>query len=291
MTFEKAVQEYLEHRIAEGYEPRSFGRIESAWVPIFGDRQLSDIQTEEITAAANRLTRERKWRDATRTNAIHELSGLMSWAIQHRFLEGNPCALAPRKTGDRLQNTRTLVPTKAKMLSILKYLRVEPRAHDLVVFACSTGLRFGKLVTLRPADVRTDSDDSVHVEIYDKNRKLHRAYLFGEAKEIAVRGAKATGTYLLPGPRGGRIREKWLRPVLRFACQQAGVKYSGRDLDGWSFHSTRRYFATNLINAGVPLEDVMAAGNWRSWAAVKRYAILGDNRKKAAFKTASKILE
>jgi len=288
MTFESAAQQYLEHRIAEGYSPRSFGRIRESWLPAFGQRDIGEIQTAEITAEANRLTRERKWRDATRTNAIHELSGLMSWAVQHRTIGVNPCALAPRKTGDRLQNTRTLVPTKNQMNSILKYLRIEPRAHDLVVFACSTGLRFGKLVALRPSDVRTDNDGSIHVEVYDKNRKLHRVYLYGEAKEIAI---KASGARLLPGPRGGRIREKWLRPVLRFACQQAGVKYSGRDLDGWSFHSTRRYFATNLINAGVPLEDVMAAGNWRSWAAVKRYAILGDTRKKAAFKTASKILE
>lgn len=205
-------------------------------------------------------------------------------------LDRNPCRRIPRKKGNALRNLRTFVPTAEQFQKLLASLATEPHVYEAVVVAASTGLRFSKVAGLRRSDLHEDSDGSWYVTTWDKNGELHAAPLFGQALDIVRARAGKPGTWLLTGPRDGQLRQKYVIARLKTACKASGIHYSGRDLDRFSFHSLRKYFATMLFNSGADIRTVQVCGNWKSISVVERYAKLSDRRKKAAFKTVAQPL-
>lgn len=186
-----------------------------------------------------------------------------------------------------LRDERRSVLTQEQLTRLLKVLKLVPALRNAVVLAVSTGLRLGKIANLE-RDLRQDTDGSWHLSLYDKNGDLHRAYLFGEAEEIARRAAANESTrYLISGPNGGKLRPKYVHGHLKHCCELAGIPYSGTDYDGFCFHRLRALFASNLLNSGLDIETVAKAGNWKSLVIVQRYAKLPDSRKNAAFKLAA----
>ena len=85
------------------------------------------------------------------------------------------------------------------------------------------------------------------------------------------------------------MRQKYMREHLIPAARMAGLEW-GRGKYQFSFHSLRRMFASHLLNSGASIEQVMEAGNWKSYDVVKRYAILNSKTKKASFAKMDKIL-
>jgi site-specific recombinase XerD len=61
-------------------------------------------------------------------------------------------------------------------------------------------------------------------------------------------------------------------------------------MDGFSFHSLRKFFATTLFNNGADIRTVQICGNWKSISVVERYAKLSDTRKKQAFQAVARIV-
>jgi integrase len=154
-------------------------------------------------------------------------------------------------------------------------------------------LRFGKIANLSPKDVHQDLDGIWFIEVEDKNGELFRTFCFGEVQEIILRWkalAEEKGyDVLIHGPNGGKMRQKYVRPYLMTACRAVGIPW-GRGRYQFTFHSTRRAFATYLLNSGVSIERVMEAGNWKSFASVQRYAKLSTASKKDALRSVEKLL-
>ncbi len=256
---------------------------------VFQDLPLNEITPENVTRWANKLASSRSWKPATRTAAVNVLSGLFSWAVKRNHATDNPCKLVPRKRGKALKNARRFVISRDQLRRLLDVLSLEPPVHNAVVIAAKTGLRFSKIAELRPTDLQQDVDDTWFLQVDDKNGDEHRVYLFGEALSVAVKAQKRGNQFLFAGPRGGQLRQKYVREHLIPACKMSKISY-GHGRDGFTFHSLRRAFASHLLSAGADIREVMTAGNWKSWESVARYAYLSDERKKDSFRKLDGVL-
>ena len=123
------------------------------------------------------------------------------------------------------------------------------------------------LITWPPTEVKADDPHTLPLE--------------GESLAIvraAMADARTWCPYLFHGPRCGAGR----RPSARYACvgdfknawaaamKQAGLPV-GRKAGGFTFHHTRNTAATDLRAAGLPVEDIMDIGGWKTTEMVRRY--------------------
>ena len=168
-------------------------------------------------------------------------------------------------------------------------LMPSPTYRLFVLFAASTGLRFGEMAALRWTDIDQDrravkvrrkvseSNRGVQTLELPKGRKRREAVypawlaplvaprvVEARAEEVAELAAAAeAGTVLtphatglmFPAPRGGWLRRpNFHRRVWRVAWRQAGWR------DGWTVHTLRHCAAVSLIyDLGIDLVDVSEA--------------------------------
>jgi integrase len=215
------------------------------------------------------LEQERNWSPATRTCALVVLSGFWGWCVKKGLAEVNICRYIPRVTGRALNNTRKRVLTSRELKNILHHLLLAPCVRDAVLMALHTGLRLGSITSLTPEHVHEDAH-GLFVEVLTKNKTETRCYLYGEARAIVERRKSASEKYIFSGPKGGVLRQKYIRKHLEAACRCAGVEY-GSSKWGFTFHSLRRCFATYLLEAGEDPGKVRKAGGWLSEQAFARY--------------------
>jgi len=80
----------------------------------------------------------------------------------------------------------------------------------------------------------------------------------------AVLRNQRVGKYLFMGPKGGRVKETYVLKCLR--ADQKDLKLPRGDL-----HSFRRFFATQMMRAGVDADTVRQWGGWKSLETMMRY--------------------
>jgi len=83
-------------------------------------------------------------------------------------------------------------------------------------------------------------------------------------KVEAVVRKQPVGGFLFTGPRGGKLKENFVLECLR---------RDQRDLDlpEGGLHGLRRFFATQMMRAGVDAETVRQWGGWKSLETMLRY--------------------
>ncbi len=281
--FERLRAAYIEHRQAQGCCLRSFHHLTSTW-KVLDQVSVADITTDDVLHWTNKFSKERKWSPQTKLHSINSLSSFFGWCIKRRYVTENPCVFVPRP---KVRNERRFVISKEQLATMMKLLPLHIR--DLVEVAAKTGLRFSNLANLEPRDLQQDEQDDYFLEMETKNGDLHRTYLYGTTLEIVRRRVAKNSDWLFSGSRGGQLTPKTVRRHLVPAAKAAGLKW-GRSRYGFTFHSLRRAFASHLLNSGESIEAVMAAGGWRSYEAVRRYAYLSDKRKKDSFRRMDGIL-
>jgi len=83
-------------------------------------------------------------------------------------------------------------------------------------------------------------------------------------KVEAVLRAQPIGEWAFLGPQGGRIKENYALLCLKADQSKIGVPECG-------LHGFRRFFATNMLRAGVDVETVRQWGGWKSLETMLRY--------------------
>ena len=128
-----------------------------------------------------------------------------------------------------------------------------------------SGMRIGELVNLRWLDADF-KEHVLHIRIRDdwkpKGRR-DRTVPMHPKVEAALSGQRI-GQYVFCGKRGGRLKETWCLSSLK--KDQDKLKMARGDLHGF-----RRFFATTMMKAGVPVETVRQWGGWQSLETMLRY--------------------
>ena len=174
-----------------------------------------------------------------------------------------------------------------KFLHIIEGAHVQERAMIMVLLR--TGMRIGELLNTKVADVHIKERK---IEIYEgeKNRLGRVVYLSDDAVIALRKWLKERNTWeeYLIYSRHGRsdtMSYSTARSIFHRYIMKAGLAHKG-----YSLHTLRHTFATELLNVGMRLECLQVLLGHYSIEETRRYARLTDKtREEEYFKAMSKI--
>ena len=281
--FELADADYLETRLRSGRREASYPALakEGCWVTAFGKRPVDRISSTDIERQLNEWQDKRSWSNASRNNALAQLSGFFTYALRKGWVQVHPAKEA-RVEKLAVHNARTRWLRRHELEQIKQH--AEPWLRNVIDFAVCTGLRFSTVCNLRRADFETDDQDNAFVVIErDKNGERVFKGIHGPIRrmiESRVAKTKFPADYLLPGPEGGNPHSS-IRRQLKKAVEDAGLIWGRCNPGGITFHTLRHTMASLAANQGLG-DRVQQMGNWKTRTMVGRYSHLADERLREA---------
>jgi len=172
---------------------------------------------------------------------------------------------------------------------VLKLLSVIDNTRDraIIMVLLRTGMRIGELLNTKMIDVHLRER---RIEIYEaeKNRMGRVVYLSDDAissLNIWLKERDPRKEYLIYGRARGRICYSTARSRVVKYFVKAGLSHKG-----YTVHTLRHTFATELLNAGMRLECLQVLLGHRCIEETRRYARLTDKtREEEYFRAMSKI--
>ena len=202
------------------------------------------------------------------------LSRFLDWCQDAGHIAANPCTLIARARRPKAPQSRShyLKPTELARLWEAADRLAEPVWRDFARFLIAVPCRRGEAARIDWSHLDLDAAEWRQPGHMTKNRDAHRLHLHRTGAGRAASGATATGGkgLVFPAP-----RVRWRVDTVQ------GSRLSGRGheaaqarcLNGWTWHDTRRSFATALGEAGVSETVADAVLNHRQSAT--RGGVLG----------------
>jgi len=142
---------------------------------------------------------------------------------------------------------------------------VRPWLREVVTMLAWTGMRIDELVNLKWQDVDLEKR-VINIRIRDDWRPKGKADrtvpMFPKVE--AIIGARPIGEHVIRGPQGGKLKQEFCLRALKADQRKLGLPV--RDLHGF-----RRFFATEMLHAGVDIDTVRQWGGWKSLETMLRY--------------------
>lgn len=282
------VEAYLRHLCRRNRKPRT---LESVWTSIVlflgmikdgGKTRLEDIAKGDMEA----FIEHEQDRGIKITTIRTKLVGVQAF-LRYMVEEG---IVTPDVFGRRIRLQlperlpRAMVPDDLRIfLSVIDDVR--DRAMILVLLR--TGMRIGELLNTRMVDVNIKER---HIEIYEgeKNRLGRVVYLSDDAvNALEAWFAERDRWKEYAFYAGGRRCMSYSTARCRFMRY---VEKADLGHKGYTVHTLRHTFATELLNAGMRLECLQVLLGHRSIEETRRYARLTDKtREEEYFKAMSRI--
>lgn len=173
-----------------------------------------------------------------------------------------------------------------KFLSVIK----GTRDRAMILILLRTGMRIGELLNTKVMDVHIKERK---IEIYEgeKNRLGRVVYLSADALSALRKWLKERDTweeYLIysPSEKADTMSYSTARLIFHKYIAKAGLAHKG-----YSLHTLRHTFATELLNAGMRLECLQVLLGHRSIEETGRYAQLTDKTREEEYFTAMSRIE
>ncbi len=162
------------------------------------------------------------------------------------------------------------------------------RDRALILILLHTGMRIGELLQLKITDIILP-ERKILLFIGEKNlhgRVVYYNHVAGEALKKWLAARDKNSDYLFYGYRWRKLSYAAARKILKKIIQKAGLEQNG-----YSLHSLRHTFATNMINAGLRLEVLQKLLGHLSIEMTLRYAKIADGTKEEAYFKAMAVIE
>lgn len=211
------------------------------------NRPVDEITDRDLFAYLATYKKQRKVSNVYLDGIRLVLSSFFGWLNNKGYIKNNPAAgLDPIKTEQRIK--KPLSDTDLEKLR--RKCRLE-RDLALVEFLYSTGVRVSELVSLNRQDINFDSMDVV---VYGKGAKERETYLTAASclhlrEYLNSRTDDNEALFVSLRSPHNRLTNKGIEDIVRRLGRRTGV-------DKVHPHRFRRTMATNLLNKGMPLEEV-----------------------------------
>ena len=283
------VEQYLRDQYRRGCRPNtlrnSFIAIESflLFLSKTGKIHLEEIVREDVGAYVEH-EQDRGLKASTVKTRVRILNAFLRFLIESDVIR--PEVLCKRmiiKVPDALP--RSMDPDDVKhLLCAVKEIR--DRAMILVLLR--TGMRIGELLNTLVSEVNLKERK---IEIYEaeKNRVGRVVYLSDDARDALkawFRKRERKNDYLFYGRGGNPLSYTATRKRFEICLETAGLSHKG-----YSLHSLRHTFATELLNAGMRLECLQQLLGHSSVEITRRYARLTDKTREEEYFRAMAIIE
>ena len=228
-----------------------------------------DMAAADLTDADVRTLLTVTGGNTTARKRFGALSRFLDWCQDAGHIQANPCALIARSRRPRAPQARAHYLTPAELARLwwaADGLRV-PVWRDFARFLIVVPCRRGEAARLDWSHLNLGTAEWRQPSHMTKNRDMHRLHLHTLALDVLhARHASTGGKGLVfPAPVSGGVLDTF-----------TSIKHSLADaaeLTGWTFHDTRRSFATALGEAGIPEVVADAVLNHRQSAT--RGGVLG----------------
>ena len=164
----------------------------------------------------------------------------------------------------------------------------KPRDRALILTLLRTGMRIGELLNTRMEDLNL-SEQKVQIIEAQKNRLGRVVYLSTDAVgalEDWIQRRKYRSEFIFYGQGVGPLSYEAARLAFRHCIQRAGLAYKG-----YTLHCLRHTYASELLNAGMPLQCLQELLGHHCVEMTRRYARLTDNTRREAYYKAMNIIE
>jgi integrase/recombinase XerD len=162
------------------------------------------------------------------------------------------------------------------------------RDRAMILLLLRTGMRIGELLTTRVIDGNME-EQKVLIYEGEKNQRGRAVYFSDDAKaalEAWIKERKQWYELIFYGLKG--------RPLSYQAARMMFIKYldkAGLSHKGYTLHCLRHTYATDLINARMPLECLEKLMGHSRLGVTRRYAMLTDKTREEEYFKAMAIIE
>ena len=217
----------------------------------FLGKRIEDITGMDLRYYYGVMREQRGIRMSTMQTRLHYLSSFWDFLTTEELVHGNPV----KKVGLLKLEKTIKKPYSAADMEALRTSCSTLRDRALVEFLYSTGVRVSELVALNVGDIEMGSQELI---VYGKGSKERKTYLTDSAKFYLRR-------YLQTRTAEDGINDRPLFVTLDNPHDRltvAGVQYMLRQLgrragvENVHPHRFRRTIATDLLNRGMPIEQV-----------------------------------
>lgn len=283
------VEQYLRDQYRRHCRPstiqHSYGTINSflSFLRNTGRTHLEEITRKDLEAFIE-YEQDRGLKASTVRTRLRILNAFLRFLIESDVIR--PEVLSKRmiiKVPDALP--RAMDPDDVKqLLFVIK----EVRDRAMILVLLRTGMRIGELLNTLVSEVNLKERK---IEIYEaeKNRVGRVVYLSDDAKDALKAWLKkrdSNKAFLFYAQ--GRERMSYSAARMRFkkCLNKASLSHKG-----YTLHSVRHTFATELLNAGMRLECLQQLLGHSSVEMTRRYARLTDKTREEEYFRAMAIIE
>jgi integrase/recombinase XerD len=164
----------------------------------------------------------------------------------------------------------------------------KPRERALILTLLRTGMRIGELLNTRMEDLNL-SERKVQIIEAEKNRVGRVVYLSSDAAgalEDWIQRRKYRSEFIFYGLGTGPLSYEAARLAFINCAGRAGLAHKG-----YTLHCLRHTYASELLNAGIPLQCLQELLGHNCVEMTRRYARLTDNTRREAYYKAMNIIE
>ena len=286
----KKVRDYLRRQLRHNCRPGTI-RCSGSTILLFleffkrsGGQDLGAIGPEHITAFVEH-EQDRGISPVSVDGRLKGLYAFLNFLVDHEVI----CAdVIKRKLRIKVPDAlpRAIDPEDVQqLLAVIK----KPRDRAMILALLRTGMRIGELLSTRVENLNL-REQSVQIIEAHKNRVGRMVYLSSDAVDALKKWMK-TRTYpskfIFYGYGAGSLCYEAARSMFKKYLEKAGLSYKG-----YTLHCLRHTFATDLLNARMPLECLRILLGHSSLEMTRIYARLSDKtREQEYFMAMEKILK
>lgn len=283
------VRDYLRRQLRHNCRPNTI-RASGATLLLFlaffkrsGGQHLATIGREHISG----FVEHEQDRGMASTSVDGRLKGLYAFlnflvsrdvigadVIKRKLRIRVPEALPKAIDPEDVQLLLTAVPTIRDRALILTLLR--------------TGMRIGELLNTRVEDLNL-REQRIQIVEAQKNRVGRVVYLSTDAVDALeqwMQARKYQCEFVFHGQGAGPLCYEAARARFRSCIDKAGLAHKG-----YTLHCLRHTYASELLNAGMPLQCLQELLGHHCIEMTRRYARLTDNTRREAYYKAMTIIE
>lgn len=163
------------------------------------------------------------------------------------------------------------------------------RDKAMILLLLRTGMRIGELLEVKLSDI-SPTERKILVYLGEKNYQGRAVYYSADADQVLQQWFKernSDSVHLFPGYMGRRS----ISYVAAWSVMRRVLKRAGLEDKGYSLHSLRHTFATDMLNAGMRLEVLQQILGHQDIQMTMRYARITDRTREHEYFTAMNIIE
>lgn len=248
-----------------------------------GKRQLIDIVSDDLEAFIEH-EQDRGLKVTTARTRLKQLRAFMRFLIDQDIIGEHVLKRKIKlKVPDYLP--RAIAPCDVrKLLGVIE----KTRDRALILVLLRTGMRIGELLGLKMIDLDV-REKKIHIYEGEKNCLGRVVYLSDDALmalKLWLAKRKPEKEYLFYGLGTKQLCYTTARNIFTQSLRETGLQGKG-----YTLHSLRHTFASELLNAGMRLECLQLLLGHRDIEMTRRYARLTDKSREEEYFRAMVIIE